>query len=174
MVRNDPSWLVRASAAEALGNYQEATILPELEQVLHNPQEKVEVKIYAARSLGRVADAAYCPVLDALIAEKGREPLLLAALQAAGYRLGGQQHLDPLLDLLRYASEPESWSLLNEVQYLVEDSLPPRLVADAPRIRAALRTIALRWPLTAKHVQAIENQLLSCIDAQDTVVPEKS
>jgi HEAT repeat protein len=160
MVRNDPSWLVRASAAEALGNYHDATIIPELEQVLHNPQEKVEVKIYAARSLGRIADAAYRPVLDAMIAEKGREPLVRAALQAAGYRLGGHQYLDGLLDLLQHANEPESWSLLNEVQYLVEDNQQPTLAAGAPRIRAALQTIVLRWPLTAKHVQVIENQLL--------------
>jgi HEAT repeat protein len=159
ILRNDPSWLVRASAAEALGNYQDATILPELEQVLHDQQEEAEVQVYAARSLGQVADAAYRPTLDALIAGSRREPQVRAALLAAGYRLGGRQYLDPLLDLLEHANEPESWALLNEVQDLVEGSQQPTLAADGPRIRAALQTTAMRWPLTAKQVQEIGGQL---------------
>jgi HEAT repeat protein len=159
ILRNDPSWIVRASAAEALGSYQDTTVLPEIEQVLHDGQEESEVQAYAARSLGWIADAAYLPTLDNLIAGSSKEPRIRAALLAAGYRLGGQQYLDQLLDLLEHANEPESWSLLNEVQDLVENSQQSRLVADNSRIRAALRTTALRWPLTAQHVQEIEAQL---------------
>jgi HEAT repeat protein len=159
ILRNDPSWIVRASAAEALGNYQDATILPELDQVLHDQQEEAEVQAYAARSLGRIADAAYRPTLDALITGGSTEPQVRAALLAAGYRLGGQQYLDPLLDLLEHASEPESWALLTEVQDLVEENQPSTLLADNTRIRAALQTTATRWPLTAKHVQEIADQL---------------
>jgi HEAT repeat protein len=159
LLHNDPAWLVRASAAEALGNYQDSTLLPELEQVLHDRQEEIEVQVYAARSLGQLANATYRPILDALIAGGRKEPQIRAALLAAGYRLGGQQYLDPLLDLLKRANEAESWFLLNEMQGLVEGNQPPTLAADSSRIRAALQTMVLRWPLTAKQVKAIEDQL---------------
>lgn len=158
-LRNDSSSLVRASAAESLGNYQDATILAELEQVLQNPREEIEVQVYAARSFGKLAGAAYRPALDALIAGGSKEPRLRAALLAAGYRLGAQQYLDPLLDLLTRANEPESWALLNELQDLVEDSQLATLAADSARVRAALQTTALRWPLTAQQVREIEGQL---------------
>jgi HEAT repeat protein len=203
ILRNDPSWMVRASVAEALGSYLDATVLHELEQVLHDGQEEAEVQAYAARSLfqypqtdrrknsnfaplpalpdmnnintnipkrssdfalGRIADAAYLPTLDGLIAGSSKEPRVRAALLATGYRLGGQQYLDQLLGLLGRANESESWSLLNEVQDLVESSQRSRLVADSTRIRAALRTTALRWPLTAQHVQEIEGQLPPPLD----------
>ena len=151
--------LVRASAAESLASYQDATILPELEQVLQDPREEVDVQVYAARSFGLLADAASRPALDALIAVGRKEPQLRAALLAAGYRLGAQQYLDPLLDLLTRANETESWALLNTVQDLVESDPPSTLAADSARIRAALRTMVLRWPLTSKQVQEIEGQL---------------
>lgn len=158
LLHNDPSWLVRASVAEALGNYQDATILPELVQVLQNPQEVAEVLTYAAHSLRQIADAAYCPTVDALIAGGRKDIQVRAALLAAGYQLGGQQYLDPLLDLLRHANEPESWFLLNEVQDLVEAKLST-LSSESARIRAALQTTALRWPLTIQQVHEIESQL---------------
>lgn len=156
---NDPAWLVRASAAEALGNYQDVSLLPVLEQVLHNPKEETTVQAYAARSMGRIADAAYLPALNAMLAASQQEPQVRAALLAAAYRLGGQQHLDPLLTLLRKASEQESWSLLNEVQDLVEEKQPATLATDSPRIRAALQDVAKRWPLTAQQVNEISQQL---------------
>ncbi|HEY1354355.1 MAG TPA: HEAT repeat domain-containing protein [Ktedonobacteraceae bacterium] len=159
VLSNDPVWFVRASAAEALGNYQDASLLPLLEQVLHNPKEEATVRAYAARSLGRIADAAYLPVLNARIAAGQQEPLVSAALLAAAYRLGGQEHLDPLLTLLRKASEEESWSLLNEVQDLVEEKQPATLAIDSPRIRAALEDVAQRWPLTAQQAHAISSVL---------------
>lgn len=159
LLRNDPVWLVRASAAESLGSYQDATILAELEQVLRNAQEEADVQTYAARSLGRIGNTAYLLTLDALIAGGSNEPKVRATLLAAGYRLGGQQYLDPLLDLLQHANESESWTLLNEVQDLVGDSQPPTLAADSGRICAALQTTALRWPLTVQQVQEIESQL---------------
>lgn len=159
LLRNDPAWLVRASAAESLGSYQDATIPAELEQVLRDAQEEADVQTYAARSLGRIGNAAYLPMLDALIAAPGNEPRIRAALLAAGYRLGGQQYLDPLLDLLQHANESNSWALLNEMQDLVEDSQLPTLTADSGRIRAALQTTASRWPLTAQQAREIESQL---------------
>lgn len=159
ILHNDPSWLVRASAAEALGNYPDVTILPDLEQVLRDPQEESEVQVYAARSLGNFADAAYFPTLDNLIATHRQEPGVSAALLATGYRLGGKQYLDPLLTLLLNANEAESWFLLNEVQDLVADVQSSVLAADSQRIHAALQTTALRWPLTSRQVQEIENKL---------------
>ena len=159
ILQQDPSWLVRASAAEALGRYQDITILPALEQVLHNVHEEVEVQVYAARSLGLLTDATYFSTLDGLIAGHRKDPGVYAALLATGYRLGGPQYLDPLLALLRNANEAESWFLLNEVQDLVAAVPSSMLVADSPRIHAALQTMALRWPLTRRQVQEIENTL---------------
>lgn len=159
ILHNDPEQIVRASAAEALGNYQDATIIPALEQVLRNTQEEAEVQAYAARSLGRTADATYRPALDALIAAGHSQAQVQAALLAAGYRLGGQQHLNPLLNLLRNAGEDESWPLLTEIQDLVEERQPPTLTADSASIRAAIRTVAQRWPLTARYVKEIEQEL---------------
>jgi HEAT repeat protein len=159
ILHHDPSWLVRASAAEALGNYQDVTILSDLEQVLRDPQEESAVKVYAARSLGHFATSTYFPTLDTLIATHRQEPGVAAALLATGYRLGGLQYLDPLLALLRNANETESWFLLNEVQDLVEDRKLSTLAADSPRIHAALQTTVLRWPLTSRQVQEIENKL---------------
>jgi len=160
ILHTDSSWLVRSSAAEALGNYQDASILPDLEQVLRDSQEEPTVQTYAAHSLGLIADSAYRPTLDTFILQSG-EPQVLSALLAASYRLGGQQHLDPLLDLLQRADERESWCLLSDLQDLVERRQPPTLAADAPRIRAALLTLSRRWPLTAQQVQQIVGKLPS-------------
>ncbi|GCE14582.1 HEAT repeat domain-containing protein [Tengunoibacter tsumagoiensis] len=160
ILHNDDSWLVRASAAEALGNYQDAALIPELEKVLHNAQEEAEVQVYVARSLGQLADATYLPTLDTLIAQQSWEPQVHAALLAAGYRLGGGSlYLEPLLNLVQHADEEESWSLLNEIQAVVENSPPALLRADGSRIRTALQDVATRWPLTAQQSREIEGQL---------------
>jgi HEAT repeat protein len=161
ILHNDSSWRVRASAAEALGSYQDMALPLELEQVLYNQHETTEVQVYAARSLGRIIDASHLLMLDSIIARGHKELRVQASLLAAGYRQGRRQYLDELLDWLREANESESCSLLKEIQYLVEDNQCPALLADSMRIRAALQTTALRWPLTARQTQEIGNRLSS-------------
>src|SRR5262249_24512124 len=40
LLHSDPEWLVRASSAEALGNFADPSILPDLEQALEEDEEE--------------------------------------------------------------------------------------------------------------------------------------
>lgn len=156
---HDPDWVVRASAAEALGNYQHEDLVSALEQVLRNEEEEQEVRAYAALSLGLVADPAFRPQLDAFITGSISCLSLQSEILAASYRLGGQEHLSSLLDLLHTSDKNVVPLVLNAIQDLTERKYPPTLLTDAPYIRKALNTLDQDVPLWHGHATQILDNL---------------
>ena len=155
---SDPDWVVRASAAEALGNYRDESLVTKLEQVLRDGQEKPMVKAYAALAIGLLASPSFCPELDNYIATATTTDVLSEVL-AASYRLGGQKHLPALLNLLKTADEDDVWGILNSIQDLTERRYPPTLPADAPQIRKALTAVERRNSLYCSQVEQILENL---------------
>lgn len=154
LLHHDPHWIVRASVAEALGAFSDDSILPHLEQVLRDKKEETPVQTYAAASMGEIASPAYRPTLDAFL-KRTRAFNVRSALLAASYRLGGHEHLEPLLAMLEAADEDDATVALQSIQNLTGQKVPPTLLADAPRIREVLETIPQRWPLTGPQVREI-------------------
>ncbi|RMI29928.1 HEAT repeat domain-containing protein [Nocardia stercoris] len=159
LVRSDGSWIVRASAAEALGFYQGPGVAETLAEVVNDDREMYPVRSYAAFSLGHIGDPAILPQVDQLIVAHGSEPKVGAALLGAGYRLGGHQYLAPLLNLLDINADYEIGRLLTEIDYLTRKPLPPTLTQDAATIRAALDSLADRLPNHAPKAGAIVRRL---------------
>ncbi len=158
ILRSDPYWVVRASAAESLGNYGDQSVLADLEQVLQDEDEESIVQAYAAASIGLLADAAFRPRLERYVdvdAPIDVQSDVLAAL----YRLGGKERLEALLQLLQSADEDDVPSTLNTIKDLTERKYPPTLLADAPRIRQALNVVVQRFPLRWGQVKEIEENL---------------
>jgi HEAT repeat protein len=158
VLRSDPSWIVRASAAEALANYQDESLVANLEQVLRDNHEESIVKAYAAFAIGLLASPSFRPELDNYIAT-ATTPDLLSDILAASYRLGEQKYLPSLLNLLKTADEDDIWGILNSIQDLTERRYPPTLLADASQIREALTALEQRNSLYRNHIAQILNNL---------------
>lgn len=154
LVRHDPNWIVRASVAEALGAFSDEAILSDLELVLQDKNEETAVQAYAASSMGLIAHPTYQPRLVFLLKEMSASNVR-SALLAASYRLGGQEHLEPLLATLQTADEDDTIIALQDIQDLIEQKQPPTLLEDAARIREELERIPQRWPLLRPQVKEI-------------------
>jgi HEAT repeat protein len=157
-LQNDPDWVVRTSAAVALGNYQDESLVTDLEQVLKDSHEESIVRAYAAFAIGLLASPSFRPELDNSIATT-TTPSVLSDVLAASYRLGGQEHLPALLDLLMTADEEEVWGILSTIQDLTERKCPPTLLADAPQIREALIALEQLYPVCHGQVEQILDNL---------------
>ena len=155
---SDPDWVVRASAAEALGNYQDESLVTNLAQVLRDTHEESIVRTYAALAIGLLASPSFRPELDSSIT-RATTPDVLSEVLAASYRLGGQKHLPALLNLLKAADEDDVWGTLNSIQDLTERRHPPTLLADVPHIREALCAIEQRNSLYHGQIEQILNNL---------------
>ena len=155
---SDPDWVVRASAAEALGNYQDESLVTNLAQVLRDSHEESIVRAYAALAIGLLASPSFRPELDSSIAT-ATPPDVLSEVLAASYRLGAQKHLPALLNLLKTADEDDLWGILNSIQDLTERRFPPTLLAVAPQIREALTAIEQHNSLYHGQIQQILDNL---------------
>jgi HEAT repeat protein len=158
VLQSDPYWVVRASAAEALGNYQDESLVANLEQVLRDSDEESTVKAYAAFAIGLLASPSFRPELDNVITT-ATTPDVLSEVLAASYRLGGQKHLSALLNLLKTADEDDVWGILDSIQDLTERRYPPTLLADSQQIREALIAVERRNSLYHGKVEQILDNL---------------
>jgi HEAT repeat protein len=161
LLHNDPEWTVRASAAEALGNFPEEAnmFLGDLEQALSD--EVHSVRTYAAISLGLVGTPTFLPVLEKYIATE-TEPDVKKELLAASYRLGKTAHMQPLLDLLDLDSADGFFlsSILLTLEDLTGWEPPTSLAADADAIREAVTKAVQRYPkLLGEQAKKIEQNL---------------
>ena len=96
LIRNDPSWEVRASAGRAIGRLSLREAVPDLVRALRD--ERPEVRIVAAAALWRLPDPAAVPALVALLEDD--DP---AARQWGALALGvtnDTRSTEPLLGLL--------------------------------------------------------------------------
>jgi HEAT repeat protein len=155
LLHDDPEWIVRASAAEALGNYTNPSLLSDLEQAVEEDEEP-SVRGYAVSSLGVLAPPSYVPKLEAYLATEQDWPEFTGQLLAALYRLGASGSLQRLLEVINAADDlEEAFFLLNLVEDLTERKVPKALRADAPRLREALTAVGRRVPLEQPHVDEI-------------------
>ena len=156
LLLNDPESLVRASAAETLGDLGDADALAELELALGDSD--AAVRGYAANSIGLLGAPPMLPKLQNH-AEGEQSPEVKAELYGARYRLGSAADLDALLKLLEADDEGPAANILNILNDLSSRKVPPTLVADAPRIRAALTTLAQRTPLLSGDIEQVLSSL---------------
>ncbi len=152
----DPDWIVRASAAEALGSLGDVQALPILERALDDEYEPV--CWYAADAIGLLASSDLIPQLGRRLRIEP-ELEVKSALAGALYRLGSSEGLTWLLALLKFADDESIFGMLNGIESLMYDRLPPSLAADAEALEAALLVVASKFPLTRGHVEDLVSRL---------------
>ncbi|NJK74448.1 MAG: HEAT repeat domain-containing protein [Oscillatoriales cyanobacterium RU_3_3] len=154
ILRNDPSALVRASAAETLGYLEGPESIATLEISLLDKDEDRAVRSYAAYSIGLLGTPQLLPKLENYL--KLELPLSVKAeLLGAKYWLGAKEDLDRLLSLLENADELLATIILNILTDLKEREPVANLANDAPDLERVLSSIALRFPLMRQHAESI-------------------
>ncbi|NEQ97271.1 MAG: HEAT repeat domain-containing protein [Cyanothece sp. SIO2G6] len=152
----DSSALVRASAAETLGDLGEPVALQSLECALQDSDESV--RAYAANSCGLLADAAE---INALARHLQSEPSsrVRAEILGAQYRLGSSNALIAFLELIETSDDDLAPSLLNIVDDWLYRNTPIGLANDVIQLHQGLRALAQRLPLQQSHVDILTTQL---------------
>jgi HEAT repeat protein len=156
VLRNDVDWLVRASAAEALGNFAGEAIVAGLEHALQDPEKSV--RSYAAVSLGLIAPPTFLPTLQKYT-DSEMDPSPKLELLAAGYRLGSNSNMQQILDMLDGTYEYFASSILNSLHDLTSWEVHGILRADADRIQQALLKVEQRFPLLYGQAEEIKKNL---------------
>ncbi|MGW5573340.1 HEAT repeat domain-containing protein [Nocardia thailandica] len=156
-LHNDPEWIVRASAAEALGLYPQISI-PALTACALDIDELDEVRRYALHSIGRSAGYIARDTIDTLVRKLGDDPDLGLSTRLAAYRLGLADQLDTIEVWTPTLDELQASLLLNELNVMTEPPRPPTLHADSNRITALIDTVALRWPSERNHADNVRRK----------------
>jgi HEAT repeat protein len=144
ILRHDPYWVARASAAEALSWFEDLELIDDLQQALED--EEPIVQMYAACSLGMMATPTILPALERALV-MSNDLRVKGELIIATYRLGAPDSLRRLLKLIEYIDQEfEGIAILNMLQFLIEWNPPASLRKDAPQVRAALRSFIQEPP----------------------------
>ncbi|KAF3888021.1 MULTISPECIES: HEAT repeat domain-containing protein [Nostocales] len=155
LLRSDSNWIVRASAAEALGDLAEvgdSEVLAELELALNDPIEPV--RAYSACAIGLLGTQEILPKLDVyFLSEESLDTK--AEILAARYRLGVRNDLTELLKLLEGADDHLVCVILNILGDLVQRKVPVTLADDALQIRQILTGIAQSFPIHQGHAEKV-------------------
>ena len=152
VLEDDEDPLVRASAAEVLGEFGEERALTPMLQALHDPDDSV--RAFAAGSIGLLGTPELLPLLQAQL-ESEETPRVKAELLIAGYRLGKEEDLQQLLDLLTNADEGLATAILNILEDLASRKTPSTLSSDSARINEALLALGQRLPRLRSRAQQI-------------------
>ncbi|KAA8884302.1 HEAT repeat domain-containing protein [Nocardia colli] len=158
MLRTDESWLVRASVAEALGNYPGHGV-QELLDCVRDDDEYVPVRRYAIDSLVRSDESLARARTPALVEDFGDDPDFGRDVRMTAYRFGDRDQIQIVADEVGALDETECSLLLNNLGKLVDPPIPASLQADLPLIDDILSVIALRWPLQRPHVTNVRTRL---------------
>lgn len=111
LLRNDPSWEVRASAGRALGRLGTRDAVPDLVRALRDPM--VDVRVVAAAAIWRLPDPAAVPALIELLADPDANARQWATLALGVIR--DTRSVDPLIAML---DDPESAVRLDVIRSL--------------------------------------------------------
>lgn len=155
LLQEDPEPLVRAAAAESLGDIGDASEISALVSALEDPDEAV--RGYAAASLGQFGPALLPQLEKALKAE--RSPRVVIELLGAAYRLGSRHSLERLLGLVRTADEGLATPFLNLIGDLIERLPSETLARDAGDLGATLTALAARVQLARPHALLLIDKL---------------
>jgi HEAT repeat protein len=136
LLRQDPDWLVRVSAIEALvdlSNVGNIEVLEQFENVLGNPNEDEMVAAYAAWGLGVLGTSEMLPKLkEYLISEESLR--VKVEIIAARYRLGSSEDLDLLLSFLKESDEEFVRLVLTIITNFSKEYSPESFLSDIPKI----------------------------------------
>lgn len=164
LLENDPDAVVRADAAETLGNIGDAGSLSVLEAALDDPDEAV--RGYTASSLGLLGGPRAKEILDRAY---GREVArrVLVALAVARYRLGERSALADVPRYLRSGDEDLATVTLNELEFLMDRDPPSFLRDDMEQIRTTLEE-AGRFPILRSQIGLIRARISLSSDGRPT------
>ena len=152
VLEDDEDPLVRASAAEVLGEFGEERALTPMLQALHDADDSV--RAFAAASIGLLGTPDLLPLLQAQL-ESEETPRVKAELLSTGYRLGKEEDLQQLLDLLTNADENLATVILNILEDLASRKTPSTVSSDRARINEALLALGQRIPMLGSRAQQI-------------------
>jgi HEAT repeat protein len=146
-VRTDTEPLVRASAAETLGDLGDPQVIPDLQHAIRDSDEAV--RGYAADALGKLGTPELLPGLMAAY-DKESASRVRGEILGARCRLG--ERVFPLfLDMLERSDEDLASTLLNILVDLLEHRRSAHVLEDAPRTLAILDDMDARFPLLRGH-----------------------
>ncbi len=115
-LHHDPEWYVRVCAADALGYFDDQSLLDNLQQALKD--EAHPVQTHAAIAIRFSATPDFLPVLRSSI-EAIDDPAVKAELLVTGYYLGDAEYLRQLVLMLRDVTDRDvAGSILNAIHAL--------------------------------------------------------
>jgi HEAT repeat protein len=156
---NDPDWVVRASAAEALSHIadvRDATILEALQLALEDSFEPV--RSYAAFSIGVLGTPEMIPTLQNYL-ESEDSLDTKAAILAAQYIWGERNALFSLLKLVEEADQHLGGVILNIFRDLADRKIPPTLASDSLIICNSLARIGQDFLIERYDAEQVIAQL---------------
>lgn len=139
LLHSDPSYLVRASAAETLEDIAEVknpNALKALKQSLKNDSHE-SVRTYSASALGVLGGSEELDTIEEYIKEEDSIKVR-AKLFAAGCRLGNKSLVENLLSILKEEDEEIVFFAINTIKYLIEELPPQSFDSHAALIRDEL------------------------------------
>jgi HEAT repeat protein len=170
VLRFDPDWVVRATAAEAipyLAEIDDNLALEALESALKSdPYDSV--RSYAANSIGLVAMPSpdWIKKLTHYFETEESDDTKVDIL-GARYRLEDSSNLgDMLIGLLEDSDEQLFRVILTVLEDLLGDTnIPEKLIKDAPRLCKKILEKAPSFPIEDSHVKQVIKMLQSQIEA---------
>lgn len=152
---NDPDWVVRASAAEALSHIADvgdAKILEALQLALEDSFKPV--RSYAAFSIGILGTPEIIPLLQKYL-ESEDSLDTKAEILAAQYILGERNALFTLLKLVEKADQHLGGVILNIFGDLAYRKIPPTLTSDSLIICNSLAKIGQDFFIERYHTEQV-------------------
>lgn len=152
LLKNDPDPLVRASAAETLGDLGQEEAIAAIFAALLDADESV--RSYAANSIGLLGTPTLLPKLAAYI--KSENSLRVKAeLLGARYRLGAKEDIHLFLDLLENTDEDMATALLNILADLIDRKQPSYLPESSFCISEVLTKLSDIFPMLSPQIKGL-------------------
>jgi HEAT repeat protein len=157
LCRNDPEWFVRVSAIEALvdlADVGDEEILSLLNLIFNDPNEDEVMAGYAAWAIGLLGTSDLLPTLKEYLASEDSQRVKVSLL-IARYRLGSQEDISHVLEILRDTDEESAGIILNDLQDLTVGQIPPALIADAPHICEVIEKVSKSFTIERNHAEQV-------------------
>ena len=158
LLENEPDWIVRASAAEALGDLAKAEdveTLNSLKIALTDPVRSV--RDYAASSIGILGTSELLPILKTYCDEEDARSKVEVLI--AMYRLGDREQLKVFLELLNESDDFLITVALNIIGDLANRRIPEHLSLDLPALKEFLLKVVEGFPLEQTHARRVLDSL---------------
>lgn len=159
LLENEPDWIVRASAAEALGDLAKAGDVETLNALKIALTDSVgAVRDYAVSSIGILGTSEFLPILKNY-SDAEEDARSKAEASIAMYRLGDHEQLKVFLKLINDEDEFLIEVALNIIGDLTNRRVPEHLSLDLPLLKEFLLKVGQLFPLVQKHAKEILDSL---------------